>query len=306
MARPSSPTVSRRELANTLRQMRQRARKTLEEAAAALEVSAATLSRIETGVRVPRARDVKDLCEFYGITDPARIASMIALVADAKESGWWEAYSEVDDEYATFIGLEAAAIEIDQFENAMIPAFMQTSAYGEAYLEQALNPTRKKPFSVQDIRKRSEVRTRRQQLLKSTTGPHYSIIFDEAAFHRVVGSAEIMHEQIAHLIAATERPETEILVLPFNAGAHPGQQGTFTILTLPQTQVSDVVYLDLSAGQWFLEFQEEVDRYRKIFATLREAAFDAAASLEAMHTYMAAFNGPHREPRTAEIPRKGL
>src|SRR3954447_6620208 len=132
MARPSSPTVSRRELANTLRQMRQRARKTLEEAAAALEVSAATLSRIETGVRVPRARDVKDLCEFYGITDPARIASMIALVADAKESGWWEAYSEVDDEYATFIGLEAAAIEIDQFENAMIPAFMQTSAYGEA------------------------------------------------------------------------------------------------------------------------------------------------------------------------------
>jgi transcriptional regulator with XRE-family HTH domain len=292
MARPSSPTVSRRELANTLRQMRQHARKTLEEAASALEVSAATLSRIETGVRVPRARDVKDLCEFYGITDATRVESLTALVADAKETGWWESYTEVDEEYATLIGLEAAATAIDQFESAMIPGFLQTPDYGRAYLRDAVSPGRQHSLSDHDIAKRIEVRTRRQQLLSNDSGVSYTAIIDEGALLRPVGGASAMREQLAFLLLASERSGTEILVLPLDRGGHPGQHGGFTVMTLPQAQVSDVVYVESLAGQLFLETPEELDRHRRVFVTLRNLSLDTSASQEALRSKMAIF-GTH-------------
>jgi transcriptional regulator with XRE-family HTH domain len=287
MARFASPTVSRRELANTLRRLRLDAHRTLEDAAAALEVSAATLSRIETGVRVPRARDVKDLCEFYGLRDEARINELTALVADAKESGWWEAYTEVDEEYATFIGLEQAATAIDQFESSIVPVFLQTPAYGEAYLRGAVSPFRSRPLSDHDIAKRLEVRARRQQLLSPESGPQYAMIIDEAALLRIVGGPAVMREQVGQLLRASERPGTEILVIPLDRGAHPGQIGAFTILSLPQKQVSDVVYIDSLAGQLFLETTDEIDRHRRIFTSLRHIALDATASLEALRSKMA-------------------
>jgi transcriptional regulator with XRE-family HTH domain len=289
MARPASPTVSRRELANSLRQMRHRARKTLDEAAAALEVSAATLSRIETGVRVPRARDVKDLCAFYGVIDAARIETLTALVADAKESGWWEAYTEVDEAYATFIGLETAATAFDQFESTTIPALLQTAGYEEAYLQGAVSTSRMHPPSQHDIAKWREVRGRRRQLLTVDAGVRYTVILDEAALLRIVGNPAVMREQVDHLLGASERGSTEILVLPLDRGAHPGQIGSFTILTLPQSEVSDVVYIDSLAGQLFLETPEEIQRHRFIFKHLLELALDSESSLAALHSKMAQY-----------------
>ena len=287
--RPASPTVSRRELANTLRQMREQARKTLAEAATALEMSAATLSRIETGIRVPRARDVKDLCEFYGLADQGRVDALTTLVADAKETGWWESYTEVDDEYSTFIGLETAATAIDQFEATLIPTFLQTKAYSRAYHEAGLNPGRKKPLTEHDITKRIEVLTRRQQILGAGPNFRYKVILDEATLIRAVGGASVMREQIDHLIAAASRSETEILVVPLARGAHPGLPGGFTILTLPQPQVSDVVYIDSLAGQLFIETIDELARYRQIFHTLSDIALDPAASLEALRRIMSGY-----------------
>ena len=81
MVRPASPTVRRKELANVLRGLRTQSRLTLEDAAGRLEMSAATLSRIETGIRIPRARDVRDLVHLYGVTDEKRVAHIVGLVA---------------------------------------------------------------------------------------------------------------------------------------------------------------------------------------------------------------------------------
>jgi hypothetical protein len=206
------------------------------------------------------------------------------LVADAKESGWWEAYTEVDEEYATFIGLEQAATAIDQFEGSIVPAFLQTGAYGEAFLRGAVSPARKKPLSDHDIAKRIEVRVRRQQLLSTDSGVRYTAIIDEGALLRPVGGGAVMREQISRLLQATERTATEILILPLARGAHPGQERRFTILSLPQARVSDVVYIDSFAGQLFLETPEELDRHRRVFGTLRGLSLDVAASQEALRS----------------------
>jgi transcriptional regulator with XRE-family HTH domain len=290
VVRPVSPTVSRRELANTLRQLRRRAGRTLEEAAAALEVSAATLSRLETGVRVPRARDVRDLCEFYGVTDRARVEALTSLVADAKEPGWWESYTEVDDDYATYIGFEAAATAIDQFKDSLIPGSLQTVDYGRAYLQLAARRGRKQPPSDHDIEKRVEVRIRRQQQLFATDPDvRYTAIIDEAALLRPVGGATVMRK-LSQLLLAAVRPNAEILMLPLANRRHPGREGGFTVSSLLQAQVFHALHIEFLAGQLFLESPDELDRHRRVFAILRHASLDATASQEALRRIMADFS----------------
>lgn len=283
MARPGSPTVRRKQLATLLRRLRRQSGMTLEEAAAVLEVSAATLSRIENGLRVPRARDVRDLLDAYGVTDEARVSEITAYLAEARESGWWEGYSEVDDAYGNYIGLEAAANEIEQYEATVIPAMLQTPDYVRAWLREGVNPQRERPFSEHDIEKRVEVCLERQRLLQPPGALKYSAVIDEGAFARAVGGAEVMRRQIEHVVETAGLPNVHLRLLPFRAGAHPAQgAGPFTILSLPR-DVSDVVYVDLLAvGQLFLEDPADLSRCRRVFAALIDESMDETASQEAL------------------------
>jgi transcriptional regulator with XRE-family HTH domain len=258
---------------------------TLEDAAAVLEMSAATLSRIETGIRIPRARDVRDLVVAYGVTDERRIARLTALVAEARETGWWESYSEVDDEYATYIGLEAAASSLQEYAGSRIPGPLQTPDYGRAYLRDAIGPALTTTLPEAEIEKRVEVRGRRQ--LRLDPGDLvYAAVIDESALRRPVGGTTVMREQVGHLIDVAARPNVTIRVLPFDGGAHPGQEGRFTIVNLPTDAVSDVVYVESLAGQIFIETPTEVERYRRVFETLSRLALPEAASLATLHQYL--------------------
>lgn len=265
---------------------------TLEEAAAVLEASAATLSRIETGVRAPRARDVRDLLEAYGVADEARISEITALVSAARESGWWESYSEVDDAYGNYIGLEAAANQIEQYEATGIPTLLQTPEFLRAWLHEVVNPQRERPFGEHDIEKRLEVLLERQRILQSAAGLKYSVVVDEGAFARVVGGVEVMRRQIVHLAETARLPHVHFRLLPFRFGAHPAQAaGPFTILSLPR-DVSDVVYVDLLAvGQLFLEDPADLRRCRRVFAALITESLDETASQEALLDIAATFTG---------------
>jgi transcriptional regulator with XRE-family HTH domain len=277
MTRPASPVVRRRQLATQLRRLRLQAKLTLEEAAQAIEASAATLSRIENAVRVPRSRDVRDLLSRYGVQDPSLVSDLMSLAASARESGWWEAYSEVGDDYATYIGLEAAATQIHECESAVVPALLQTGAYTRCLFADAYNPTRQKPFSAHDIEKSVEVRLERQKLLEPETGLYYSAVLDVGAVSRMVGGPEVRREQIDQLIRLGKQNNVDIRLVPVDHGAHAGQLGPFTILTLPK-DVSDVVYVDTLAGQFFLESSEDVERHRRAFAATKSKALPEADS----------------------------
>jgi transcriptional regulator with XRE-family HTH domain len=282
MDRQASPVVRRRQLAGRLRHLRLQANLTLEEAAQAIEASAATLSRIENGVRVPRGRDVRDLLARYGVQDQSLVTNLMNLAAGARESGWWEAYSEVDDEYATYIGLETAATQIHECESAVVPAILQTEQYARSYFSDAVNPTRASPFSRHDIDRRIEVRLTRQKLLDSDTGLAYSAIIDASVLSRTVGNAAVMRTQIGHLLEVSDRDNVNIHLVPLDQGGYPGQLGGFTILTLPR-DLSDVVYIDTLAGQLFLESQDEVARHRRAF----DAALAKALTKECSQARMA-------------------
>jgi hypothetical protein len=63
----SSPTARRRELGAMLRALRMQHGLTVEQVAERLLCSPSKVSRLETGHRGASARDVRDLCDLYGV-----------------------------------------------------------------------------------------------------------------------------------------------------------------------------------------------------------------------------------------------
>src|SRR4249920_2975241 len=117
MSQNVNPTLRRRELASKLRQLRQDADMSIEEVARQLLVSPTKVSRIETGARGARLRDVRDLCDVYGLPAGER-DHLMSLAKQSEESSWWQ---QPDMPYSTFLGLEAAAASISDYKSDIVP-----------------------------------------------------------------------------------------------------------------------------------------------------------------------------------------
>ena len=114
-----SPTVRRRELGALLRKLRTGKGLTVEQAADRLLFSMSKLSRMETGYGVATSRDIRDLCDLYGVTHEAEREHMMKLAAEGKQQAWWQSY---DLGYATYVGLEAEAVSIAGFQSSNLRA----------------------------------------------------------------------------------------------------------------------------------------------------------------------------------------
>ncbi|HWU05751.1 MAG TPA: Scr1 family TA system antitoxin-like transcriptional regulator [Streptomyces sp.] len=83
-----------------------------------------------------------------------------------------------------------------------------------------------------------EVR-RQHRIYDLTRLLHLQIVLDESAPHRVVGSPDVMREQLERLNVLGAEPHITMQVLPCTADAHPGLSGPFSILQFadsPQAQ----------------------------------------------------------------------
>src|SRR5712691_11262201 len=111
-----STTVRRRELRALLRKLRTEKGLTVEHAAERLLFWMSKLSSMETGHGVATPRDIRDLCELYGVTDETERDHMTNLAAESKQQAWWQSY---DLGYATYVGLEAEAVTISAFQSSV-------------------------------------------------------------------------------------------------------------------------------------------------------------------------------------------
>ncbi|MEU8304064.1 helix-turn-helix transcriptional regulator [Actinomadura sp. NPDC048955] len=92
-------------------------------------------------------------------------------------------------------------------------------------------------------------RMERQTVLTRDNPPHAWLVLDEYVLRRVVGSPEIMREQLRSLLDASERLNTMLQVIPSSAGYHTGLEGSFTILGFDD--MPDLAYTE-SAGEGIL------------------------------------------------------
>jgi transcriptional regulator with XRE-family HTH domain len=269
MTSRSSPTVRRRRLAIELRRLREEAKLTIEQVASALECSPSTVSRIETGQVSVRPRNLRDMLELYGVNDD-RQDELIQLARQARVKGWWHAHGDVAD---TFVSLEAAAASIRSYEALLVPGLLQTEEYARVIIRMVLPD-----LSADAIEKKVKLRMARQSHLLQDDPPELWAVLDEAVVRRPIGGRAIMRDQLHHLVLAAEQPTVTLQVLPFSVGEHTGIGGSFTVVSFPEPDDPQVVYLEQTDSLLYLENAVDIGRYTLAFERLQAAAMDPADS----------------------------
>jgi transcriptional regulator with XRE-family HTH domain len=276
MTARQSPTVRRRRLGAELRRLREEAGLTIERVAATLECSESKVSRIETGQVGAMPRDVRDMLDLYGVVPEQRDA-LIQIARDARQKGWWHAYTDVPV-VPGYIGLEVSASAIDTFGALLVPGLLQTADYARTVLL-----TLRPDLPAEQIERRVELRMARQSILAGEHPPTLRAVLDEAVLRRPVGGRAAIRRQLHHLAETGARPNVRLQVVPFGAGAHPGMDGAFTVFRFPKPTDPEVVHLEHTTGDLYLETAEETARYAAAFDELSAAALepDESASLVA-------------------------
>jgi transcriptional regulator with XRE-family HTH domain len=275
----TGPTVRRRQLMTELKRLREAAGFTQEDVAGQLDWHPTKVMRIETGRTAPHPNDVRVMLGLYGVTDSDQLTGLVKLAKDARQRGWWYSYRDVLlNRYEFFIGLESEAASIRDFELAMIPGLLQTEDYARALI-------RGGPLSLDtdEVERRVEVRMTRQQMLARGGRPQLWAILDEAAIRRVVGGPAIMRIQLEHLAQMSEQACATIQVVPYSAGAHPGQAGPFIILGFTELAEPEVVYMETVGGNLYVDKPEEVRLYTNAFDHLRATALSPVATRAMLH-----------------------
>jgi transcriptional regulator with XRE-family HTH domain len=278
-----NPTVRRRRLGSELRRLREAKGMTAEDVANRLLVSQSKISRLENGRRSISQRDVRDLCQVYGVEDTRLVESLMHMAKESRQQGWWHAFGDVP--YSVYIGLETEAESLRVYDSLVVPGLLQTRAYATAVIEGT------EPESTQEqVERRTGVRLQRQERLGDPDSPlRFWVVVDEAALRRVVGSREVMREQLEHLARMSTEAHITVQVLPYDAGAHPGMTGNFAILEFADTTDSSVVYIEGVTSDLYLEKAADVHGYSVMYEHLRAQALSAEASrqfiLEAARSY---------------------
>ena len=270
------PTVQRLLVGAKLRRLRTGMGLSREEAAEAIRASEWKIHRLENGQVGFKERDLVDLLERYGVSDPEEVQELLAMAREANLPGWWQRYRDVLPQwFRNYVDLESAAALIRTYEGQYVPGLLQTDDYIRAVIHNAGLE------SSEEVGRRVRLRMARQTLLTREHPPRLWAVVDEAALRRPVGGREVMRGQLERLIAATKLPNVTLQVLPLEVGAHPAMVGSFSVLRFPDQELPDVVYLEHLTGATYLNKPDEVDQYLHVMEGIcvRAAAPDQTVEL---------------------------
>jgi transcriptional regulator with XRE-family HTH domain len=285
-----SPPVRRRLLGSALREYRESLGYNLDEAARILQCDRSKISRIETGQRGIRAKELRELLTEYGVP-AAEQEALLAIAHRGRESGWWLDYRDVLPPAAQdYVIMEIAATQILAYEPNQVPDLLQTPDYMRAAA--AADP---RYASDEERAQVTEVKLSRQRIVVAGRAPDLDIVMTEGALRQVVGPPRVMREQLGRLAALAdagfadslpdsevpraERSRVSLRILPFAAGALAvAGCGPMTLLRFADTPDIGVIHVAALSGGISLDGREEVARYLRTFAELRSVALSTSRS----------------------------
>ncbi|WP_076442423.1 helix-turn-helix domain-containing protein [Microbispora rosea] len=272
------PVINGALLRAELIRLRKTSKMTQEEVAKRLDWHTSKLIRIEGGRTGISKVDLEALVRLYGAAGGQELDRLIELNQGARSRAWWDEFkNDVTEAYLTYIGFEAGASRIRQFQPLAIPGLLQTKEYAETI---TTDP------DVVRLGQRVRLRLRRQDWLnKRQSPPQQKFILDEAVIRRHVGISKdpaIMPSQLRHIVdIVRERDNVEVRVIPFNVGAHAGMlRGAFTLLDF-QDELGELLHMESSAAEITLTGDDpRIADARADFEALTEEALAPGESLD--------------------------
>jgi transcriptional regulator with XRE-family HTH domain len=228
------------------------------------------VSRWETGDRTPTPTDVAHILGKLGVTGE-RYDEIIELAYGTDDARWLATtVPEQRAQLAALLDFEATASAIVDVSPLVVPGLLQVGAYARAIMTDGGVP-------ADEISTRVTIRLGRRNVLTRREPVHLVALIGETALRQLIGSREVMAEQMAFLLEFAERPNVDIRVVPFDSGWHPGLEGP-SILIESETQPT-VVNVELRDSSLFLHTMSDVARYRRGADTVTGRAMNAEDSL---------------------------
>jgi hypothetical protein len=220
-------------------------------------------------------RDLTDLLDLYGVTDPQVVAAMQELATQANAQDWWAKFSDIlPGWFEPYLGLEASASLLRAFDLQFINGLFQTEEYARAVTAIGL-----RAGTAAEIDRRVRVRMKRQELLTAPDAPRIWSIVDEAALRRPVGGPEVMRGQLRRLAEIAQLPSVTLQVAPFDIGGHDAAGGSFTVLRFGEPGVPDIVYIEQLTGAQYLDKPADADHYLDVINRLSATSLSPARSV---------------------------
>ncbi|WP_416975804.1 helix-turn-helix domain-containing protein [Streptomyces sp. 4F14] len=269
----ATPALCRLQLSNELRRLRLRAGKKGAEVCRALAWPPSKLTRLETADNgTVEPADVIALCLIYGAL-PEEQSTLVGYAKVTKtKKDWWQIQGIRDvipPSFKAYLGLEATAEKMENYQSEYVPGLLQTDAYVRAIHEHA-----HAGLPAEQIEKLVAVRITRQDVLHRETGAlEFTAIINEAVLLRQVGGAKVIKEQLLHMAdLASSNPNVKIQVMPFALGAHRGMNGAFTLLKFGALALKPIVYLETFASAGVSRREDDVKKYGQAFSDLQALA----------------------------------
>ncbi|MER5968163.1 helix-turn-helix transcriptional regulator [Streptomyces sp. NPDC002055] len=281
----ATPALCRLQLGSELRQLRTKSRMKAAEVCRILSWSGSKLTRLETADNgIVEPADVMALCQIYGVsTEKQRTLTGYATVTKTKKDWWQEpdVRDVIPPGFKAYIGLEATAEKLENYESEFVPGLLQTEQYIRSIYQQAHTG-----LPEEQTDRRVAVRMTRQEALhREASALEFTAIINESVLRRKVGSAAVMKAQLRHIAdLADSNPHVKIQVVPFGIGAHPGMNGAFTVLKFGMPSLKPIVYLENLGGAGVSRRENDVKKYEAAFNDLQALAPGYQESLSMIHT----------------------
>ncbi|GAA4538309.1 helix-turn-helix domain-containing protein [Amycolatopsis samaneae] len=274
----ATPTAIKRWIAFEMKRLREASGHDRSAAAARIGKATTVIAHIETARNLPAPADLELLLDFYGV--PEHVSLFRDMVRRAKRNrDWWIKFKDaVIGDFDVFLALETGAARISSADMNVIPGLFQTRDYARAIFRNG-----ETGMSDEQIAVKVDLRMARQTILdRENDAPRVWAILDEGALRRQVGGPAVMHDQLQRLAELAEKPNVDIQVLPFAAGAHAAVDGAFTIMDFPAEFIGDpgTVYVENRRQFLYYETPEAVREFRNIFERLQMQAEKPELSLE--------------------------
>ncbi|MGW1678595.1 helix-turn-helix domain-containing protein [Saccharopolyspora sp. NPDC002376] len=228
-----------------------------------------TLSRWETGERMPKRADVARILDQLEVSG-ARYDEVLDMTTPAANSRWLAiTLPENRQHLAALLECERTATSIFHMSPLLVPGLLQTTSYTRAIMTAGGVPE-------DEVETRIAVRIGRREVVTKPDAPQITYVIGEAALHQMIGSADVMVEQLGHLLDVYKLKNVNLHVVPFERSWHPGLEGPYQLID--SDQGPSVVYIETRASGIFLHDKADLDEYRTAAETLLGQALDPTAS----------------------------
>jgi transcriptional regulator with XRE-family HTH domain len=261
-----------RELGAMLRRVRENAGLTATELARRLDWTLPTVSRMETGRRPSTTTDVIQ----YMVVCGAKLAESKPIVeftrVAERKQGYYMSDKRIDGSLQSLIFHESSAKHSIIYEPLVLHGLLQTAGYARALVTAVHS-------DIPEDRVAGAVRTRmeRRRILYLPNPARFTFYIHEQALRLRVGTDEIMHEQLLHLVLTAALENVTVRIVPNVAGERSAVGGAFHLMECQEHR--PIVFLDnLGGGGLILEDSNYVRSYYELVPMLADVALDEGQS----------------------------